>query len=111
MARVSIILIITIILAAFLNISAADKTRTCKKANEFCGGIAGFQCCEGLHCNLEGDFADAGGHCQKRQSCQKAGQICGGFTAVERRCCKGLECVMDDVNIPDAGGKCQRSHH
>ncbi|MBL4683312.1 MAG: hypothetical protein JKY37_01890 [Nannocystaceae bacterium] len=28
-----------------------------------CGGIAGFQCVEGAHCELEGDFPDAAGIC------------------------------------------------
>ncbi|XP_048498613.1 uncharacterized protein LOC104907027 isoform X2 [Beta vulgaris subsp. vulgaris] len=117
MARVSIILIITIILAAFLNISDAGgyckpTTRTCQKPGQYCGGIDVIQCCKGLDCVIDGKvFPDAAGVCKKRQSCQKAGQFCGGFTAIERQCCEGLECVMDDPHIQDAGGKCKRSHH
>ena len=29
----------------------------------FCGGIAGFQCPEGFHCQLDGCYPDAGGIC------------------------------------------------
>lgn len=32
---------------------------------EFCGGIAGFQCAEGLTCLYEGTYPDAGGTCVK----------------------------------------------
>ena len=30
---------------------------------DFCAGIAGIACAEGLECELEGDFPDAGGVC------------------------------------------------
>lgn len=30
---------------------------------EFCGGIAAFPCQDGLRCQLEGSYPDAGGHC------------------------------------------------
>jgi len=32
---------------------------------EFCGGIAGIMCADGLTCNYEGDYPDAGGTCVK----------------------------------------------
>ncbi|XP_021755809.1 uncharacterized protein LOC110720995 isoform X2 [Chenopodium quinoa] len=101
------------ILLALLTLSATAETRTCKKANEFCGGIAGFQCCEGLQCNLEGDFPDAGGKCKPTiTTCNKCGQFCGGIAAFQ--CCEGLDCVLDG-DYPDAGGVCrkpkQRSCH
>lgn len=33
------------------------------KAGEFCGGIAGIACAEGLRCRLDGNYPDAGGTC------------------------------------------------
>lgn len=33
----------------------------------FCGGIAGVQCKQGLSCNLDGDYPDAGGICESEQ--------------------------------------------
>lgn len=73
---------------------------------EFCGGIAGFECCNGIECVLDGDEyeADAGGECKENgRSCQLTGEFCGGFAALS--CCKGLDCVTDD-DFPDEGGKC-----
>ncbi len=35
------------------------------KEGEFCGGIAGFMCEDGLHCQYEGNYPDAGGVCVK----------------------------------------------
>ncbi|MBM3200347.1 hypothetical protein FJZ53_05395 [Candidatus Woesearchaeota archaeon] len=37
----------------------------CGKENEFCGGIAGTMCCEGISCKLDGNYPDAGGVCIK----------------------------------------------
>jgi len=37
----------------------------CKNENEFCGGIAGIECCSGLTCEYDGDYPDAGGVCAK----------------------------------------------
>ncbi len=34
-------------------------------AGEFCGGIAGIMCNEGLTCEYEGDYPDAGGTCRE----------------------------------------------
>jgi hypothetical protein len=36
---------------------------TCAKESNFCGGIAGIQCCSGLTCKMDGDYPDAGGKC------------------------------------------------
>lgn len=36
---------------------------TGSKAGEFCGGIAATQCAEGLTCQYEGTYPDAGGTC------------------------------------------------
>jgi len=35
------------------------------KEGEFCGGIAAFQCEEGLRCQFDGTYPDAGGVCVK----------------------------------------------
>ncbi len=32
---------------------------------EFCGGIAGILCADGLECKYDGQYPDAGGTCQK----------------------------------------------
>ncbi|KAL2943689.1 Trypsin inhibitor 2 [Bienertia sinuspersici] len=105
----STFIIMTIGLAVFLNISglAIATDKKCKKSGEFCGGIAGFECCKELECILEGDFPDAGGEC-KPPECRKVGEFCGGIAAFQ--CCKGLECVLDG-DFPDAGGKCKQSHY
>lgn len=63
-----------------VNITAFDKTTTANssakisvylyskptpvaKLNEFCGGIAGILCADGMSCKLDGTFPDAGGVC------------------------------------------------
>ena len=43
------------------------QPRACRNEGEFCGGIAGIMCCEGLTCQLEGTYPDAGGKCVKGQ--------------------------------------------
>lgn len=43
--------------------SSSANVRPRAKLGEFCGGIAGFQCDEGLTCKLEGTYPDAGGKC------------------------------------------------
>ena len=35
------------------------------KVGAFCGGIAGIPCPDGLNCELEGSYPDAGGNCVK----------------------------------------------
>jgi hypothetical protein len=35
----------------------------CEVDELFCGGIAGIQCPDGMQCELDGDYPDAGGHC------------------------------------------------
>jgi len=40
-----------------------ESARTQAGEGEFCGGIAGLLCGEGLHCELEGSYPDAGGVC------------------------------------------------
>ncbi|CAO2828994.1 unnamed protein product [Amaranthus hypochondriacus] len=105
MARVSCTTLVSaLMLAAFFAVSAAEETRTCKLADEFCGGIAAFQCCDGYECKFEGDFPDAGGKCIK--SCPKSGQMCGGFAGIQ--CCDGYECVIKDKHIADASGICKK---
>lgn len=39
------------------------NTSKCAQLSEFCGGIAGIICCEGLSCNYEGNYPDSGGKC------------------------------------------------
>ncbi|KAK9674347.1 hypothetical protein RND81_12G226800 [Saponaria officinalis] len=63
---------LTILMAVFLTISGPTMARqvyetnagSCKRGGEFCGGFAGFECCKGLECVLDGDYADAGGVCK-----------------------------------------------
>lgn len=43
--------------------SSSEQTRKCSNEGEFCGGIAGIMCCEGLKCQLDGNYPDAGGEC------------------------------------------------
>ncbi len=41
------------------------QPRACRSEGEFCGGIAGIICCEGMTCQYDGDYPDAGGTCVK----------------------------------------------
>ncbi len=43
--------------------SSAASARARAKLGEFCGGIAGFLCEDGLTCQYEGTYPDAGGTC------------------------------------------------
>jgi len=40
-----------------------EQPRKCVDEGEFCGGIAGIICCEGMTCKLDGNYPDAGGRC------------------------------------------------
>ena len=44
---------------------------------EFCGGIAGILCEDGLECELYGSYPDAGGECVFPAA--DVGELCGGF--------------------------------
>ncbi|CAO2829725.1 unnamed protein product [Amaranthus hypochondriacus] len=95
-----------LLFAIILNISAprVAAAETCRDVGEFCGGIVGYECCKGIECVLDGDYADAGGECKRNnRSCQLTGEFCGGIAGLP--CCKGLDCVKDG-DFPDAGGKC-----
>ena len=60
------------------------------KEGEFCGGIAGFQCEEGLICALDGSYPDAGGTCQPKSNFAGEGEMCGGSL---KQCEPGLQCI------------------
>lgn len=66
----------------------------------FCGGIAGIQCPTGQHCELDGDYPDAGGSCQPGSA---EGGMCGGIAGFA--CMEGLECYIAE-SFPDAAGTC-----
>lgn len=46
-------------------LSTFEFTEIDETLGKFCGGIAGVQCPEGYACELEGNYPDAGGTCQK----------------------------------------------
>ena len=50
-----------------------------KGEGEMCGGIAGFQCADGLFCRMEATYPDAAGVCVKRpQMCTREYRpVCG----------------------------------
>jgi hypothetical protein len=77
----------------------------CRTEGAFCGGKAGFQCCENQHlkCQLDGNYPDAGGKCIK--TCPRAGEMCGGDEGIQ--CCagKGLKCELS-APCCDMTGKC-----
>lgn len=56
-------LLLTVLLV--ISMISAVKAGTCSYENEFCGGIAGIICCEGLTCQLKGSYPDASGTCVK----------------------------------------------
>lgn len=45
-----------------------DKTNSCKKEGEMCGGIANFKCCSGLTCDIDGNYPDASGVCERNSN-------------------------------------------
>ena len=85
-----------------------------RKEGEMCGGIAAFPCEEGLICQYDGSYPDAGGTCVKKNETNgnnangsdpmkresKMNELCGGF--VNKQCETGLECVYGP-NGSDAG--------
>jgi predicted secreted protein len=82
----------------------ADASKAGEGAS--CGGIAGIQCQDGLTCQLEGDYPDAGGTCVSAgngPSPGGLGEFCGGIAAIQ--CKDGLTCQLEG-DYPDAGGKC-----
>lgn len=48
--------------------SENQTQRTNRKEGEFCGGIAGFLCADGLECKYDGSYPDAGGTCVKKSA-------------------------------------------
>lgn len=66
----------------------------------FCGGIANIECPTGMHCELDGDFPDAGGSCQPGSGFHG---MCGGIAGFT--CMDDLECYIADP-FPDASGAC-----
>lgn len=88
-----------------------------KGEGEMCGGIAGFICAEGLKCQMEGNYPDAGGICVKEAAATtKAGVLNGSCGGENKQVCeKGLTCTYDlnGSNIgtcakpnPNQGGMC-----
>ena len=61
------------------------------KVGEFCGGIAAFQCGEGLVCVLDGSYPDAGGACRPESDFAAEGDMCGGSAGIQ--CLPGLQCI------------------
>jgi hypothetical protein len=51
--------------ASAADASAAADPRAPRGEGQFCGGIAGFQCQTGLHCEIKETYPDAGGTCVK----------------------------------------------
>jgi len=79
---------------------AFDIPGTCRP---FCGGIAGFPCEPGNHCVLDGNYPDAGGHCEANapDSCMEQ---CGGQSEDSSCWCDSLctnygDCCGDYANV------------
>lgn len=70
----------------------------------FCGGIGAIQCPAGMHCELDGDYPDAGGQCEDGSG---PGGICGGIAGFA--CMPGYSCFYDGPVFPDAAGECVES--
>jgi hypothetical protein len=78
----------------------ADHGELCAPSDApFCGGLAGLPCPDGMTCVLDGDFPDAGGHCEATDDAP----FCGGIAGLP--CPDGMTCVLDG-DFPDAGGHC-----
>jgi hypothetical protein len=76
----------------------------CAAEGGMCGGIAGFACCAGLRCELEGDYPDAAGTCvvSGTQICEDK---CGDGTCDEFACQgEGCACVESAQNCPSDCG-------
>lgn len=91
----------------------ADNTSICNETNsttiqscslegEICGGIAGFQCCNNLVCELEGDFPDAAGTCIQQTPPQQifCEDLCGD------NICQEIVCLGEDCPCPETFENC-----
>ena len=62
----------------------------------FCGGIAGFPCPDGMTCQLDGDYPDAGGHCVADEGVECGDTRCpAGYSCVE--CFGDPQCLPPDT--------------
>lgn len=83
---------------------------------QFCGGIGGLQCPEGLKCQLEGTYPDAGGRCVPTNYCDTP-QDCYDSDLIRPMCLGQWECRSHvchwQCGVPDLfkcgpfpGGEC-----
>ncbi len=80
--------------------AGGECVKNCPTAGEFCGGIAGIECCknQSLVCQLDGNYPDSGGKCAK--TCRQKGEKCGSEDC--NKCCNGLKCKFNS-NKEDCG--------
>lgn len=74
--------------------SAHDE---CVNEDGMCGGLAGFACCSGLRCDLEGDYPDAAGTC----IVDLPGDICEdkcGDDVCDETVCQGEDCPCAETS-------------
>uniref|UniRef100_A0A803NF62 Uncharacterized protein n=2 Tax=Chenopodium quinoa TaxID=63459 RepID=A0A803NF62_CHEQI len=77
--------------------------RTFKTVQQYCVALQRTNVCEGLRCELDGDYPGSGGVCRPLKPCRRTYQLCGGINRL--KCCQGLRCVLDD-DYPEVGGVC-----
>ncbi len=81
---------------------------SCAAEGGMCGGIGGFECCEGLTCELDGDYPDAEGVCIAAEICLDQ---CGDGTCNEVVCYgENCPCAENAESCPeDCGGEEKRT--
>jgi hypothetical protein len=99
----SVLIFIVLMLVACTKLDSENLSDRIKGEGEMCGGIAGFQCEEGLTCRMEGNYPDAAGTCVKSEKPTTCPQLmppgpdfCPNGTIKpnydESRCIRGYSC-------------------
>lgn len=82
---------------------AAATQQDARANHQFCGGIAGFECPEGMWCQLDGDYPDAGGECR---GAPVGGNGNGNAGACELVRCMQVECPEGQRYREPNNGNC-----
>ncbi len=73
------------VIDTIISMDNTPKGKSCAQENSMCGGIAGTICCDGLTCQLDGEYPDASGSCIKEEP-QGCKDLCGDDICQENVC-------------------------